>query len=168
MWNSLAWALAAGAFVVAAVTSYREIHFNIPNDLRSPAMLSVNALLAALVAMGFAWKEKSARGWNLMQVCLRYGLWSAAAFRILPPMLNEDVLYLKNCGTFDAPYVLLGACVHGGLTWVMTFPFAIKVLERATWENDERLSEMCGAVVLVFFITACFVRLVLAEHWWRS
>lgn len=39
-----AWVLAFGAFAVAVVLSYREIHYNIPNDLRSPAILLVNAL----------------------------------------------------------------------------------------------------------------------------
>ena len=43
--NVAAWALALGAFGVATVLSYREIHYNIPNDLRSPAVLLVNALL---------------------------------------------------------------------------------------------------------------------------
>jgi hypothetical protein len=58
-WNVAAWLLAAGAFVTAAVLSYREIHYNIPNDLRSPVVLAVDALLATAVAFGFAMHEGS-------------------------------------------------------------------------------------------------------------
>jgi len=44
--NIAGWALALGAFGLAMFLSYRQIHYNIPNDLRTPAVLLVNALLA--------------------------------------------------------------------------------------------------------------------------
>jgi len=168
LWNVAAWLLAAGAFVTAAILSYREIHYNIPNDLRSPMVLAVDALLATAVAFGFAVHEGSLTRWTDAHLCLRFGLWAAAVFRLLPPIINEDVLYLKDCGTFDVPYVVLGACVHGGLVALLACPFAIRVLGHRVGTDNDSLLEMCGAVVLVFFIVACFVRLVLAEKWWAG
>jgi hypothetical protein len=169
LWNVAVWALALGAFAVATVSSYREIHYNIPNDLRSPAILLVNALLATVVAFGFALHEGSLKRWSDVHLCLRFGFWSAAVFRLLPPILNEgDGLYLRNCGTFDVPYVVLGACIHAGLAALLTCPYAIRVLDPKghRWlANDESLLEMCGSVILIFFIVAGIVRL-LAENWW--
>jgi len=165
-WNVAAWALALGAFVVATVLSYREIHYNISNDLRSPAVLLVNALLATAVAIGFALHDGSLKRWKDAHLCLRFGLWAAAVFRLVPPIMNEDVLYVKNFGTFDLPYVVLGACVHGAAAVLLAFPFAIRVLDLPAWTDGERAMEMSGAVVVVFLIVACVVRLFLAENWW--
>jgi hypothetical protein len=168
LWNVAVWALALGAFAVAMVLSYREIHYNIPNDLRSPAILMVDALLATVVAFGFAVHEGSLTRWADAHFCLRFGLWSAAVFRLVPPIINECVLYLKNFGTSDVQYVFLGACIHGGLAALLAFPYAVRVLDpkgHRGLANDESLLEMCGAVILVFFIVACVVRL-LAEKWW--
>ncbi|MGP8202276.1 MAG: hypothetical protein ACLQU4_22580 [Limisphaerales bacterium] len=164
--NVAVWALALGAFAVAMVSSYREIHYNIPNDLRSPAILLVDALLATVVAFGFAMHDGSSRSWGKAHLCLRFGLWAAAIFRLLPPILNEgDSLFLRNCGSFDLPYVVLGACIHGGLATLLAFPYGIRVLNLPAWNEGERLWELCGSVILVFFIVAGVVRL-LAEHWW--
>ena len=165
LWNVAVWALALGAFAVAMVLSYREIHYNIPNDLRSPAILLVDALLATAVAFGFAAHEGSLKRWTDAHLCLRFGLWSAAVFRLVPPIINEDVLYLKGFGTFDMQYVVLGACIHGALAALLAFPYAVRVLDLPVWTDDKNLWEMCGAVILVFFIVACVVRL-LAENWW--
>ena len=160
------WLLALGTFAVAMVLSYREIHYNCPNDLRSPAILLVDALLATAVAFGFAAHEGSLTRWTDAHYCLRFGLWSAAVFRLLPPILNEQAgLYLRNCGTFDLPYVVLGACIHGGLAVLAAYPYAVRVLDAPTWTDGKNLLEMCGAVILVFFIVACVTRL-LAEKWW--
>ncbi len=167
IWNVAVWALALGAFVFALVSSYREIHYNIPNDLRSPAILLVEAFLATAVAFGFAVREGSLRRWTDAHLCLRFGLWSAAMFRLLPPVMNEDILYLRNCGTFDLPYVVLGACVHGGLAVLFASPYAIRVLDRPSWSSDESILELCGMAVLIFFVVACVVRL-LSENWWGS
>ena len=166
LWNFAIWALALGGFVVALVLSYREIHYNIPNDLRSPAILLVDALLATAVAFGFAVREGSLARWTDVHLCLRFGLWAAAVFRLLPPILNEKAgLYLKNFGTFDVQYVVLGAFIHGALSAFLACPYAIRVLNLPVWADSDSLLEMCGAVILVFFIVACVVRL-LAENWW--
>lgn len=69
--------LAAGAFVTAAVLSYRELHYNSPNDLRSPMVLAVDALMATAVAFGFAVHEGSLTRWTDAHLCLRFGLWTA-------------------------------------------------------------------------------------------
>jgi hypothetical protein len=171
LWNVAVWALALGAFMVAMVLSYREIHYNIPDDLRSPAILLVDAFLATAVAIGFALHEGSLTRWTDAHLCLRFGFWAAAVFRLLPPILNEDSgLYYKNVGTFDVPYVVLGAVIHGAMTLVLICPYAIRVLDPKDhrWlANDEGLLEMCGSVILVFFIVAGIVRL-LAENWWRG
>jgi hypothetical protein len=166
LWGVAVWALALGAFAVAAVLSYREIHYNIPNDLRSPAILLLDAFLATVVAFGFAVHEGSLTRWADAHLCLRFGIWAAAVFRLLPPVLNEDSgLYYKNVGTFDVPYVVLGALIHGGMAALLACPYAIRVLELPIWTNDEGIWELCGVVILVFFIVACVVRL-LAENWW--
>jgi hypothetical protein len=164
-WNFFAWAVALGVFVLAIVLSYREIHYNIPNDLRSPAILLVNALLATLVAFGFAVQTGSLTGWKDIRLCLRFGLWAAAMFRLVPPIFNEDVLFYRNTGTFDAPYVVLGACVHGAVALLLASPYAIRVLDVPIGTDNDILLELCGSVVLVFFIVAGIVRL-LTEHWW--
>ena len=165
LWNIAAWALVLGAFAIAMVLSYREIHYNSPNDLRSPAILLVDALLATVVAFGFAFHEGSLTRWADAHLCLRFGLWSAAVFRLVPPIINECVLYLKNFGSSDVQYIVLGACIHGGLVLLLAFPYAVRVLDLPVWTDNEKLLEMCGSVVLIFFIVACIVRL-LAENWW--
>jgi hypothetical protein len=165
IWNVAAWTLALGAFVIATVSSYREIHYNSPNDLRSPAVLLVDAFLATAVALGFAVHEGSLKHWTDARLCLRFGLWSAAVFRLVPPIINEYGLFLKGWMTFDIQYVVLGACIHGGLAALFAWPYAISVLDISVGADDKSLWEMCGAVILVFFIVASVVRL-LAENWW--
>lgn len=164
VWNVILWALALGAFAVAMVWSYREIHYNIPNDLRTPAILMVDALLAAVVAFGFAAREGSLKRWTDAHFCLRFGLWSAAAFRLLPPIINEHCLFVKNLETIDVQYVLLGACVHGRLTLLVACPYAVRVLyppeSRRLWAGEVSPYEMCGAVILTFYIVAGAARLL--------
>ena len=77
------------ALAVAAVASFREIHDDIPNDLLRPAVLLANALVAAVLALGFARHEGSLKKWSGAHSCLWFGFWSAAVFRLVPPMLNE-------------------------------------------------------------------------------
>ena len=160
MWNVAAWALALAAFTIAVVVAHRQV-LNVPNELRSPTLLVADMFLATVVALGFAWHGGSLTRWTDAQFCLRFGLWSAAVFRLLPPILNEgDGLFLRNCGTFDVPYVVLGACIHGGLAVLLACPYAIRVLDLPAWSDGESQWEMCGAVVLVFFIVAAIVRLL--------
>jgi hypothetical protein len=163
LWNIAVWALALGAFGAAMVLSYREIH-NIPNDLRSPAILGVDAFLAAAVAFGIAIPEGTLRRWADVHLCLRFGLWSAAVFRLVPPILNEDGLFLKDCGSFDLPYIVLGTVIHGVLVLLVSWPYAIRVLDCPPWTEGQELWEMCGATVLIFFVTAAVVRLT-ADSW---
>jgi hypothetical protein len=166
VWNVAAWALALGAFVIATVSSYRGIHYNSPNDLRSPAVLLVDALLATAVAFGFAVHEGSLKRWTDAHLCLRFGLWAAAVFRLVPPIINEFALFFKGWMTFDIQYVVLGVCIHGGLAALLAWPYAIRVLNLPVWTN-EGLWEMCGVVILIFYTVASVVRL-LAENWWQG
>jgi len=152
LWNIAAWVLASAAFTVAAVVSYREIHYNIPNDLRSPTILAVDALLATVIALGFALHGGSLTRWTDTHLCLRFGLWSAAVFRLVPPIMNEEVLYFKGYLNLDVPYVILGAVIHGGLGILLACPYAIRVLNLPAWNDGESQFELCGSVVLVFFM----------------
>lgn len=158
------WALVLTAFALSILVSHRAVE-NIPNDLRRWPILLLNALAATVVALGFAAHKHSFKRWTDAQSCLRFGIWAAAVFRLLPPMMNEDVLYFQNVGTFDVPYVVLGACVHGGLAVLVASPFAMSAPEGSAWMGDTDRLQMCGAAILVLFIIACTVRL-LSEHWW--
>ena len=150
--------MALGLFSVAAVLSYREIHYNSPNDLRSPAVLLVNALLATAIAFGFALREGSLKRWVDVHLCFRFGFWAAAVFRLVPPFFQEEVLYMKNCFSFDVQYIILGALIHGGLAFFLASPFAVHGPDRSTWTPDGSMSEMCASAILVFFIAAVIVR----------
>ena len=158
--NVGAWALALGLFGVAMFLSYRETHYKIPNDLRSPAVLLVNALLGTAVAFGFAVREGSLKSWVDIHLCLRFGFWTAAVFRLVPPFLNENVLFLKNCFSFDAPYIILGAFIHGGLAFLLASPFAVHGSDCYALTPYGNMSEMCGVAILALFIAAVIVRLL--------
>lgn len=156
--NVAGWVLALGAFGLAMVLSYRQTHYNIPNDLRSPAVLLVNALLGTAIAFGFAVREGSLKRWVDVHLCFRFGFWAAAVFRLVPPFINEAVLYTKNTISFDVQYILLGAFIHGGLTFLLASPFAVHRPDRPAWTPDGGTSEMCASAILVFFIAAVIVR----------
>ena len=160
LFNVAGWALALGLFGVAMILSYRQIHYNIPNDLRSPAVLLLNALLASAVALGFGVYEGSLKRWVDIHLYLRFGIWTAAVFRLIPPLLNEQVLFMKNCISLDVQYIILGAFIHGGLTFFLVGPFAINGLERSSWTLFGNTSGMCGISVLVLFTAAAIVRLL--------
>ena len=160
LWNVAGWVLALSVFAIATFLSYQEIHHDSPGDLRTPTVLLIDVLLATAVAFGFAVADGSLTRWTGAHLCLRFGFWSAAIFRLMPPIMNEEVLFFKNLGTFDAPYVVLGACIHGGLAVLLAYPYALRVLDSPVWTSGERLWEMCGTVILVFFIVASIVRLL--------
>lgn len=160
LWNVAGWVLALSVFAVAMFLSYQEIHHDSSGDLRTPTILLVDVLLATVVAFGFAVADGSLPRWTDTHLCLRFGFWSAAIFRLMPPIMNEEILFFKNLWTFDAPYVVLGALIHGGLTVFLTYPYALRVLDSPVWTSGERLWEMCGTVILVFFIVASIVRLL--------
>ena len=163
LWNVAGWALAVGAFAVATVLSYHEIHHNGTSDLRTPTILLVDALLATVVAFGFAVVDGSLKRWTDVHLCLRFGFWSAAIFRLIPPIMNEEALFYQNLGTIDVEFIVFGACVHGGLVLLLTYPFALRVLDLPVWSSGERFWEMCGSVILVFFIVASIVKLLAAN-----
>jgi hypothetical protein len=48
---------------------------------------------------------------------------------------------------------------------LLASPYAIRVLDVPIGTDNDILLELCGSVVLVFFIVAGIVRL-LTEHWW--
>lgn len=156
--NLAGWVLALGAFGLAMVLSYRQIHYNIPNDLRTPLVLLVNALLATAIAFGFAVREGSLKRWVDVHLCFRFGFWAAAVFRLVPPFINEGVLYMKNSFSFDVQYIILGAFIHGGLAFFLASFFAVHRPDRPTWTPDGDTSEMCVSTILVFFIAAVIVR----------
>ncbi len=159
-WIATGWVLAAAAFVFAAIDSYRSIHYHSPNDLRSPGVLVVDALLAALVALGFALHEGALKRWTDIHLCLRFGLWAAAVFRLVPPIINEDVLFYRSEISFDVPYIVLGAFIHGGLALLLASPFAVRMLNLPAWADDENLRKLCITVILVFFAVAGVVRML--------
>ena len=154
------WALALGVFGLAMFLSYRATHYNNSNDLRSPAVLLINALLGTAVAFGYAVREGSLKRRVDIHLCLRFGFWTAAVFRMIPPFFQEMVLYMKSCFTFDVQIIILGAFIHGGLTFLLASPFAVQGPERSAWTPDGNTSEMRVVVVLLFFIAAVIVRLL--------
>ena len=159
-WIAIGWLLAVAAFVLAAFDSYWTIHHHSPNDLRSPGVLLVDAVLAALVALGFALHEGALKHWIDAHFCLRFGLWAAAVFRLVPPIINEDVLFYRGGISFDVPYIVLGACIHGGLALLLASPYAVRVLNLPAWADDESLRKLCITVILVFFAVAGVVRVL--------
>ncbi len=165
--NILLWVLALGGFLVALASAYRQTHPPANNwnyNLRTPGVLALNAFLASALAIGYAFKEGEFARWTSLFACLRFGLWATAVFHLLSPSINEEGLFLTNSGTFDAPYVILGACIHGGLAALIASPFAVRALylsERRFFQADETSAlEMCGATILVFYIVTGIVRLL--------
>ncbi|MEJ2649004.1 MAG: hypothetical protein P8016_11425 [Sedimentisphaerales bacterium] len=159
-WNCVAWILAVAAFAGAFVILYRQVRYNIPNDLRTPVILLINALLASIVAIIFALREGELANWTAVHRCLRFGIWTAAVFRLVPLFPWEGVLFMKNTISFDVPYILLAAFIHGGLVFVIAAPFAYSVVGLSALTPDDSLLEMCGATVLIFYIASVVVRLL--------
>jgi hypothetical protein len=106
--------------------------------------------------------------WTDAHLCLRFGLWAAAIFRLVPPIINEDILFYRGEWSLDLPYIVLGACIHGGLALLLASPYAIRVLNLPVWADDESLRKLCITVVLVFFGVAGVVRLLAEQSLWNS
>jgi len=156
--NVAGWVLVLGAFGLAMFLSYRQTHYKSLNDLRSPLVLLVNALLATAIAFGFAVREGALKRWVDVHLCFRFGFWIAAVFRLVPSFINEEVLYMKNCISFDVPYIILGAFIHGGLAFFLASFFAVHEPDHPEWTPDGSMSQMCASAILVFFIAAVIVR----------
>ena len=76
-------------------------------------------------------------------------------FRSLSPSINETGLYDKATDSFDVPYFLLAAAVHGAMAVLPTWPCAVRALYpegRPVWEEGRNLGEMCGVAVSRFLM----------------
>jgi len=155
-------ALAVAAFALAAAMSYRGMRLPGLTTLRTPGVLLLDAALAAAVALAYAAQRGTLASPGGTAHCVAFGLWSAAVFGLLPPMLNEGVLYDRGALSADVPYVLLGAVAHGGITAVLAWPFARRALrmEGHQTSDDDEVWYLSGAAVLVFFVVAALVRLL--------
>ena len=85
---------------------------------------------------------------------------------MVPPIINEDILFVRSEFSFDIPYIVLGACIHGGLALLLASPFAVRVLNLPEWADDESLRKLCITVILVFFAVAGVVRLLKEPLLW--
>lgn len=159
-WGPAASALAAAGFALALALSYRALGNPRGGDLRTPGVLAVDALLATAIGLGYAAQRgtlATAGGWWWSAA---FGLWSAAVFRLAPPIMNETVLYNRNLGSLDVPYVLVGAAIHGGIAVLLISPYAGRVVTMnrgASGEAGESW-QVGGASVLAFLIVAAVVR----------
>jgi len=157
LWEAATWAIGLGGFAYAlAGTLHRE-----DIDLRTPQVLLLDSLLAGLVALGYVVYKGARVDPNRFGRCLLYGLWSAAAFTLVPIVTPQGALFQANRLTPDAPFVLLFAVIHGAIVVVLASPFAARVLirERGAVEYDD-IGLLTGATVLIFFIVAAAVRLL--------
>jgi H+/gluconate symporter-like permease len=145
-------------------------------DLRTPAILVVNALVGVLCARLFAYIWGTLTK-SCVYACWMYGLAAAAAFRLVPPIMNEQTLYLANAYTADLPYVMLGAAMHGALAMLCVFPYARRVvlLKRTPVpgvdvETEDRILreealQMSGGSMFAFLLVAFVLRLSVALLW---
>ena len=150
-------ALALLAFALALFLCYRGLHHRTDHDLRTPTILLVEAALASAVALGYLSQYGSLRGGSAAFRTVAYGLWSAAVFRLVPPIINEQVLYKTNLASPDIPFVLLGAVVHGLLALALATPYAYRVIlvgrERGVG-RDEHAWHLGLVTVVCFFVVA--------------
>jgi hypothetical protein len=131
------WAVAVGGFALAAVLSWRSAGRLHSGDLRTPAILLFDALLAAAVALVYVirlrgWSGRAAGWW-----ALPYGLCASAAFRLVPPIINERALYFSNLYSLDVPYGVMGAAVHSGIAVVLANFHARSVVLAAGGSVDD-------------------------------
>jgi asparagine N-glycosylation enzyme membrane subunit Stt3 len=158
--------LAIAAFALALGLCYRAAADPQHADLRTLTVLGVDALLATGIALFYAGqrgKLATAEGWWWSLV---FGLWSAAVFRLVPPFINEEVLYFRSLGSPDVPYVLVGAVVHGGITVLLTIPYArrLGVGGSGFIEWTDESWQPGAAAVLAFLIVAAVLRVVVDLH----
>jgi hypothetical protein len=135
------------------------------NDLRTPALLILDGILGVAVCLGYAayhgaLSKPSVRGWSVA-----YGLCAAAAFRLVPPILDAALFYRGAGPEFISPgamlLALIGAGVHGGIAMLAALPYARRALDmvrRPLWADNQPILYLTGATVLVFFTVAAVVR----------
>lgn len=156
------WALAVGGFLLALQASAGSVRATNGADLRTPAVLLLDAGLGASLAALFGLRHRTLNGPTGGVWCLAFGLWLAAAFRAMPNVLSEASLFSRQSLDFDPPYVLLGAAVRGMVTFLLVLPYARRVLSadgRLSPDHDERLYELAAAGVVGAFVVAvvaCF------------
>jgi hypothetical protein len=154
------WALAVAGFALAMWLSYRSVHRTHSGDLRTPGVLALDAALATAIALIFAARQGAlarpvGSWWSVV-----YGLWAAAVFRLSPLGMNESCLFNRNCFSADAPYILLGAAIHGFIAFLLALPYARRALSpegRLAPAHDERMWELALAGVVTFFLVAVIV-----------
>jgi hypothetical protein len=166
------WAVALGGFGLAMFLSWRAVSQPQSPDLRSPLVLLVNAAVATAIAFGYAADRGALATRGAAAFCLLYGLWSAAAFRLVPPVLNL-VLFYRSVGGSGPNWpaalaiIAIGSAIQGGIVLLMTWPHARRVLgqqNRALWSDDDPVLRLVVTTLLVFFTTAAIIRLIAAIH----
>ncbi|NIM05011.1 MAG: hypothetical protein GTO55_03420 [Armatimonadetes bacterium] len=147
--------LAAAVFVWAFIASL----YHHSNDLRTPLVLVIDALLATAVAVGYAIHERLDFDLRGISRCFAFGLWSAAVFRLAPMIANESVLFDAQGINFDIPYILLFAAVRGFIVVLAVWPFAKRVLQDRSLELsvDEKAFKIGIAAVVVFYVVVTVV-----------
>lgn len=168
LWAITVAVLAVAGFAFALFLSYRDSGNPQLADLRTPAVLAVDALLATIVALAYATQQgtlATAAGWGWS---VAFGLWIAAAFRIVPPVMNDGAMFFANFATADVPYVIIGAIAHGFIVVLLSIPYMRRIapMDERRFVETDALWQLGGASILAFLIVAAVVRLQ-AENLWR-
>lgn len=131
-------------------------------DLRTAYVVGGEAALALLVALGFLVWAKPERPWAGLGWSFAYAAWSAAIFRLVPPIIYEHPLYSAGLSTDGWLVVALCAGVHGAIVVLTAWPFAERVLQirELTFVDIDTsaTNDMAVATALIFIITAAVVR----------
>jgi len=153
--------LFVAAFGLALWLSARGAGAPHSQDLRTPAILCLDAGLAAILAALFAARHDSLAQRGDIWWLVAYALWAAAVFRLVPPMPTESVLYLRNV-TSDAWLLILGAAgAHGFIAFLLVLPYARRVLGSKGSlgpDDNQALWELTGATMLAFLVVAAVAR----------
>jgi hypothetical protein len=123
-------------------------------------VLLLDGALATALALGFAARHGALARVVGCQWCVAYGLWSAAMFRLAPPMPTEHVLYFSNSTSPDAPFIVVAAVMHGLATVILAAPFARRVVHARGpgAAADQEILELAAGVTLVFFVVTAVAR----------
>ena len=166
--DTLYWAVALGGFALAMLVSWGTARQPQSPDLRTPAVLLLNAALATAIALGYAADRGALASRGGATWCVLFGAWSAAAFRLVPPAF-DFVLFRSGGGTFGPNWpgalviIGIGAVIHGGIALLMAWPYARRVVGvegRALWAEDDPVLRLSATTFLVFYILAAIFRAV--------
>ncbi|UCH36470.1 MAG: hypothetical protein JSV65_08985 [Armatimonadota bacterium] len=164
------WALPMLGFALALILSWRAAQQPRSLDLRTPAVLVINAALAVAVALWYAASQGALARASAVTQCVLYGIWSAAAFRLVPPVLTLVIFFRLTRGSgsnWPAALVItcIGAAIHGGLVLLMTWAHARRVLQvegQPLWSDDDPVLRLTVTTLVVFFTLAAVFRLIAA------